>query len=134
MSEYQRHQPITPGSPESFGWVFTVVFTVIGLYPLSLDAPVRGWALIVAGVLALLTMLYPRAFTAVNRWWFRLGLLMGAIIAPIAMGILFFGVIMPIGLVKRLFTKDALCRRFEPEQDSYWIIRDAQDKTMRDQF
>ena len=59
-----------------------------------------------------------------RRAWMKLGELLGRVVSPIALGIIFFAVFTPVGLLMRAFGRDAMCRRYEPSQPSYWVKRD----------
>ena len=76
------------------------------------------------GIFLLLAALVPGVLAPANRLWTKFGLLLHHIVSPIALGILFFLVVTPTGLLMRLFGKDPLRLRFDPDADSYWIKRD----------
>jgi predicted membrane metal-binding protein len=113
-----------PGSERGFAIVFAVVFVLVGLWPLLSGGPVRAWALLIAAAFLLAGFAAPRILAPLNRLWFRFGMALGRIVSPIVMGILFFGTVMPTGLLMRLFRKDLLRLRFDPAAESYWIPRD----------
>lgn len=113
-----------PGSERGFAVVFTVVLVLVGLWPMVSGGPVRTWALLVAVALLLAGLTAPGILAPLNRLWFRFGMALGRIVSPIVMGILFFGTVMPTGLLMRLFRKDLLRLRFDPAAESYWISRD----------
>lgn len=119
----QRDLEVTPSSNRSFGLVFFAVFTLVGLFPLLKHAPVRWWALGVAAVFLVVSLVRPQLLTHLNRWWTRLGLLLGSIVSPISLGVLFYGVLTPIGLLVRLFGSDPLRLKWAPNQPSYWVDR-----------
>lgn len=120
-----RHtSQIQSSSDRSFGFVFAAVFLIIGLYPLLHAAGIRTWAVAVSGVFLLLASFLPQVLAPANRLWTKFGLLLHHIVSPIALGILFFLVVTPTGLLMRLFGKDPLRLRFDPAADSYWIKRD----------
>jgi len=120
-----RHAPQVQGSSDrSFGFVFAVVFLIIALYPLLNSNGIRIWAMTVSGAFLLLAVLVPHVLTPANRLWTKFGLLLHNIVSPIALGILFFLVVTPTGLLMRLFGKDPLRLRCDPAADSYWIKRD----------
>jgi predicted membrane metal-binding protein len=113
-----------PGSERGFAVVFAVVFVLVGLWPLLSGGPVRAWALLIAAAFLLAGFAAPGILAPLNRLWFRFGMALGRIVSPIVMGILFFGTVMPTGLLMRLFRKDLLRLRFDPAAESYWIPRD----------
>jgi len=113
-----------PGSERGFAVVFTVVFVLVGLWPLLSGGPARTWALLIAAAFLLAGFAAPGILAPLNRLWFRFGMALGRIVSPIVMGIIFFGTVMPTGLLMRLFRKDVLRLRFDPAAESYWIPRD----------
>lgn len=134
VSEFGGHIAVDPGSERSFGLVFAVVFAIIGVYPLVGDGGVRVWALVVAGVFLLLALLLPRALAWPNRLWFKLGMLLGAIVAPLVMALVYIVAVLPTGLLFRLAGKDLLRLRFDRNASSYWIKREHPVGSMKNQF
>lgn len=113
------------GSERSFGLVFTVVFTVIGVWPwLFGGAPVRLWALAVAILFLGLTFLAPKILSPLNRLWFRFGLLLHRVVNPIVMALIYYGAIVPTGLLLKAFGKDLLRLKRAPDAQTYWIARE----------
>ena len=125
-----RHAaPIQSSSDRSFGFVFAALFLIIGLYPLLHASGIRLWAVAISGLFLLLAALRPQVLAPANRLWTKFGLLLHNIVSPIALGILFFLVVTPTGLLMRLLGKDPLRLRFDPAADSYWIKRDPPGPT-----
>lgn len=120
------------GSERSFGMVFAVVFAIIGLLPLIKSAGPRYWSLGVAAAFLVVALFIPKLLAPLNRLWFRIGLLLHAIINPIIMGLMFYVVLTPTGFLMRLFGKDILRLKFDPKADSYWIKRDPSDSVGSD--
>ncbi len=119
-----RHTTQIQGSSDrSFGFVFTAVFLIIAFYPLLGGQVIRLWAAIVAGAFLVLALFIPKALGPANKLWTKFGLLLHNIVSPIALGILFFFVVTPTGLLMRLMGKDPLRLRFDAAADSYWIKR-----------
>lgn len=112
------------GSERSFGLVFAAVFAIIGLLPLIAAHTPFYWAFGVAAAFLVAALAAPRVLAPLNRLWFRFGLLLHAIISPIIMGLLFYLVVMPTGMIMRLLGKDLLRLKFDPKADSYWIRRE----------
>ena len=120
-----RHtSQIQSSSDRSFGFVFAAVFLIVAFYPLLHAAGIRIWAVVISGLFLLLAALVPQVLAPANRLWTKFGLLLHNIVSPLALGILFFLVVTPTGLLMRLFGKDPLRLRFDPAADSYWIKRD----------
>ena len=126
-----------PGSDRNFGLVFAAVFALLGLLPLAHGQALRPWALAVAGLFLLVALVLPRLLAPLNWVWFRFGLLLHAIVSPIAMGIIFFGALWPMGWVMRAMGKRPLNLAIDRQAKSYWIVRQPpgpDPKTMSDPF
>ncbi len=135
--DLSRESEVTSSSDRSFGVVMTVVFSAIGLWPLLETGDVRLWSLIVAGGFALLALVRPVTLAPLNRAWFKFSLLLGRVVTPIVMAIIFFLVVTPTGLLMRVFGKYPLRLKFEPQAKTYWIDREPPGpapETMRNQF
>ena len=121
------------GSNKSFGIVFFVVFLLIAIYPILSDGDLRLWSLIISLVFLILGLINSRLLTPLNKLWFKFGILLGKIISPVIMGIIFFLVVTPIGILMRLFKKDVLNLSFN-DNKSYWIEKNDQKSKMKNQF
>lgn len=135
--ELKRDHHIEGSSNRSFGLVFTVVFAVLALAPLRHHQPVRTWAAVIGGLFLILALALPRVLGPLNALWMRFGLLLGRIVTPITLAVMFFGVFMPIGLILRAARKNVLGLRRDREARSYWITRSADERlgeTMTRQF
>jgi hypothetical protein len=121
--DLSREQHVESSSDRSFGLVFAGAFFLICCWPLLHQEPPRWWALAPATVFALVALLRPTLLTWLNRQWTRLGILLGKVISPVALGILFYGVITPIGVIARLAGKDPLRLRRDAGATTYWIER-----------
>ncbi len=120
---FEGHVEVKTGSDRSFGLVVGGALLLIALWPLFHGNGVRLWALIPALPLIGLAFVHPSVLRPLNRLWFRLGLLLGKIISPIVLGIIYYLWITPFALVLRLFNKRFLALEFEPDTKSYWIVR-----------
>ena len=121
-------------SNRSFGIVFFIVFLLIAIYPLINQGEVRIWSLIISSLFLLLGLLNSKILTPLNKLWFRFGLFLGKIISPIIMGVIFFLVVTPIGLIMRLFRKDILNLKLNNKKNSYWIEKVDPKSKMKNQF
>lgn len=124
-------------SNRSFGIVIAVALTVVGCWPLIRGEGLRLWALILAACFLVAALLWSQSLARLNRWWTRLGILLGNIVSPVALAIVYFLAVVPTGLIKRWFGKDAMGLRFDPPAASYWITRDPKarpDESMTNQF
>ena len=116
-------RPTLP-SNRSFGWTFTGFFVLVGVYGLWRGGAALSWVLALAVLMALVTLTRDTWLTPLNRAWMAFGELMGRIVSPIVLGLIFFGVFTPTGVVMRLFGRDAMCRQWNPAAPSYWVKRD----------
>jgi len=135
--DLSRQEEVKGSSNRSFGLVFAAVFLLVALFPLLHGQALRHWALIVSGALVLIVFFMPALLTHPNRLWLRLGLLLNAVVSPVAMGVLFYVVITPIGLVMRGFGHDPLRLMFDPAAASYWIKREPpgpEPKSLTNQY
>ena len=121
MSE--EFSSIKVGSNRSFGVVFVVVFALIGLFPLVREEAPRIWALLVSAAFLLPTIVYPQALSPLNKLWFRFGMLLGRIINPLVMFIMYALVMVPVGLVLKLMRKDLLRMKLDARSPTYWNQR-----------
>ena len=125
-------QEIKISSNKSFGIVFFTVFLLIALYPLIKDGNVRLWSLTVSFIILIITLLYPKFLDPLNKLWFKFGIFLGKIISPLVMGIIFFLVVTPIGLIMRLLGKDILNLKYNKSK-SYWIEKSGPKSKMKNQ-
>jgi hypothetical protein len=133
------------GSDRGFGLVFAVVFTLIGVWPAvrlgwtpRLDpAALRVWALAIAGAFLAVAFAAPALLNPLNRLWFAFGLLLGRVMTPLVMGLLYVLTIVPTGYIMRLRGKDLLDLKLDRARKSYWIMREPPGPargTMTNQF
>ena len=120
-------------SNRSFGIVFFIVFLLIATYPLLNNDHVRIWSLIISIVFLILGLLNSKILLPLNKIWFKFGILLGKIISPLIMGLIFFVVVTPIGLLMRLLNKDLLNLKFNKSK-SYWIEKSEPKSKMKNQF
>ena len=125
------------GSNRTFGVVFTIFFGVIAALPMLKDHPPRLWALAIAGAFLVVALAIPRILAPLNRLWMQFGILLGKIVSPIVLFLVYAVAVVPTGVILRLRGKDPLKRRFDPGAASYWVHRvppGKPDATMSRQF
>ena len=128
-----KNNKIKLGSNRSFGIVFFIVFLIVAFYPLLNDNPLRLWSLIIALIFLVLGLIKSNILTPLNILWMKFGMFLGVFISPIIMGIIFFLVVTPIGLIMRLFGKDLLNLKKNKTQ-SYWLTKEKIKSSMKNQF
>ena len=121
------------GSNRSFGIVFFVVFLLIALYPLTYGGEIRLWSLIISSIFLTLGLLNSKILAPLNNIWFKFGIFLGKIVSPIIMGIIFFLVVTPIGLIMKSLGKDILNLKYNKNK-SYWIEKNGPKSKMKNQF
>ena len=121
------------GSNRSFGIVFFVVFLIISIYPMLNIENIRIWSLIISFIFLVLGLLNSKLLNPLNKIWFKFGLLLGKIISPIIMGVIFFFVVTPIALLMKLLQKDLLNLKFNKNK-TYWIEKSGPKSNMKNQF
>lgn len=110
-------------SNRSFGLVFITFFSILSSWQFWRGTP-WGWVWLIAALLVLaVTLFAPDGLTQFNRAWMRFGLLLHKLVSPIVLGVLYFGVVTPTGLIMRLLGHDPLRRRYDPDARSYWLDR-----------
>ena len=117
----------------NFGIVFSVVFLLIALWPLLKQNDVRIWSLIISIIFLILGLLNSNILLPLNKFWLRFGILLGNIVAPIVMGIVYFLVVTPTGLIMRILRKELLNLK-KNNKNTYWIDKDNSNSNLKNQF
>ena len=126
-------EDIKISSNRSFGIVFFIVFLIIATYPLIDNGDLRIWSLITSIIFLILGLINSKILRPLNKLWFKFGILLGRLISPIIMGVIFFFVVTPIGIMLRIFGKDVLNLKFNNAK-SYWIKKSGPISKMKNQF
>ena len=123
------------GSNRSFGLVFFVVFFIIAFWSFRGNLnEIKILPLFISLIFLILGLIKSNLLTPLNKIWFKFGIILGAIISPIVMAVVFFLVVTPTGLIMRIMGKDLLKRKYDKTKQSYWIKRDQAIGTMKRQF
>ena len=120
-------------SNKSFGIVFFVIFLLIAIYPLTNGGDIRIWSGIISFIFLVLGLLNSSILTPLNKIWFKFGIILGKIISPVIMAIIFFLVVTPTGLIMRILRKDILNLKYN-QNKSYWIEKEGPKSKMKNQF
>ena len=120
-------------SNKSFGIVFFTFFLIVAVYPLYFGENFRIWSFIISLIFLILGLINSRILTPLNLLWFKFGILLGKIVSPIVMGLVFFLVVTPTGLIMRALKKDLLNLK-KKDSKSYWINRNNSKSDMKNQF
>jgi hypothetical protein len=135
--DLKRAETTRGSSDRTFGLLFALFFCVLGLSPLRHAGHIRVWWLAASGITLAVALLWPRLLHPANRLWTSLGVLLGRIVNPIVMAILFFLVFTPVGVLMRLLGKDPLRLKQDRQKETYWIPchpSDPQTESMSRQF
>ena len=121
-------------SNRSFGILFFLVFLGFGLWPITKEMSPNIYLIIISVIFLILGLLNSRLLSPLNNLWIKFGEMLGKIIAPIVMAVVYFLILTPISLLVRLFGKDLIGMKFSNNIKSYWIKRKKNLGTMDKQF
>lgn len=129
-------QPADTKEFRAFGLMVGSIFSVIGLWPaLMRGDPLRMWAISAGGALIGLGLALPASLKHIYHIWMKVGYVLGWINTRILLGVIFYGMITPMGLIMRLFKKDSMHRRLDPDINTYRVVRPPRSRLhMRNQF
>tara|TARA_Y100000590_G_scaffold150782_1_gene173173 strand:+ start:188 stop:574 length:387 start_codon:yes stop_codon:yes gene_type:complete len=120
-------------SNRNFGLVFFIIFFIISLWPILNQNEFRYWAFFISLIFLILAILNSKILTPLNKIWLYFGIALGKLVSPIVMGIIFFLVVTPIGIIMRLLGKDNLNLK-KKSKGSYWINKVKNKTNMKKQF
>lgn len=118
-----REEKVEPGSDRNFGLIVGGILVCVGIFQYINESGLYQWFLIPGSGLVVLGLIAPTSLHLLNVGWMKLGLLLGRVVTPVVMFIVYVTSIVPIGLILRLFGKDVLALRLRREEPSYWIER-----------
>ena len=121
-------------SNKSFGLLFFVVFLIIGLWPLKNSENLNLYFITASAVFLILGLLNSKLLSPLNKSWIKLGEILGIIIAPIVMALVYFVILTPVSIIVRVFGKDLLGLKFLKEKNTYWIKRKKILGSMKKQY
>ena len=124
---------IKVSSNKSFGIVFSIFFLLISVYLLLNNDPIYYWSLFVSFIFLILGLMNSKILSPLNLLWFKFGILLGKIVSPVVMGIIFFLVVTPISILLKIFGKDVLNLKFNNNK-TYWIEKNGTKSNMKKQF
>ena len=129
-----KSKKIKISSNKSFGIVFFIFFIIVSVWLFFKNGEFIIWPIIVAVVFLILGLTNSKLLTPLNKTWNQFGILLGNFIAPIVMGIIFFLVVTPTGLILRLMRKDLLRLKKNKDKKTYWVNKDDYKTSMKKQF
>jgi hypothetical protein len=134
---FSRQEKLVAGSDRSFGVVMAAVLAAVTLLNAWHSGRLWPWTGGLAALLMATAFVRPSTLNPLNRAWLKFGLLLHGVVSPVVMALLFYGTVLPTGLVMRMMRKDLLRLKRQPDTDSYWIVRQPPGpppETMKDQF
>ena len=132
ISRQKQQIKINKKNNITFGILFFIFFLIIGLYPIISVGVIRILSVVLSLLFLIITIVRPNLFTFLNRSWIQFGIFLGKIISPIVMGLVFFFVVTPTGMLVRILKKDVM--GLKTGASSYWIKREDKLKSMKKQF
>ena len=120
-------------SNKSFGIVFFIFFLAISLWPLINGENLRLSFLAISIIFLILGTVNSKILTPLNTLWFKFGLFLGKVVSPIVMGVIFFLVVTPTGIIMRLIGKDLLNLK-KNNSNTYWLEKNNSNNSMKNQF
>ena len=121
-------------SNRNFGVVFFIVFLVLGFWPAKSGGEINIFLILISFIFLFLAITKSKLLTPLNKLWFKFGMKLGAIIAPIVMSVVFFLVVTPIGIIMKIFGKDLINKKINKDTKTYWINRKKSTSSMKRQF
>jgi len=121
-------------SNRSFGLLFFIVFLILGLWPLKSGENLNFYFIAISLIFLILGLIKSKLLSPFNKFWIKLGVILGNIIAPIVMALVYFVILTPVSLIVRLFGKDLLALKFLKKRETYWITRKKTLGSMKKQF
>ena len=128
-----KNQKIKIGSNKSFGIVFFIVFLIIAFWPLLNSNEINYWSLAISIIFLILGLANSKILTPLNKIWFKFGILLGNVVGPIVMGIIFFLIVTPTSIIMKILGKDLLHLK-KNNNDSYWIEKNNLNSNMKNQY
>ena len=120
-------------SNRSFGILFFIVFLIIGIWPLLNQNEIRIWSLSISIIFLVLGIFNSKILYPLNKVWFKFGIILGNIISPFVMGIIFFFVVTPTSIIMKLLGKDLINLK-KNNKKTYWIQKNNKKSKMKNQY
>ena len=125
---------IKMSSNRNFGLVFFIVFLILGLWPIKNGEEINTLLIVISLLFLILAIIKSKLLTPLNKLWFKFGMKLGSIVSPIVMGVVFFLVVTPTGIVMNVMGKDLLSKKKNKNIKTYWIKRKKSTGSMKRQF
>ena len=110
-----------------FGLLLSIIFFILAVYLIFKKSIFLGqFLLILSGTFFLVSIAIPKSLSRITKLWLRFGDILGRVVSPITLGLIFFILIAPIGMLTRLFGRDELLLK-KKNKKSYWLARQKTD-------
>ena len=120
-------------SNRNFGIVFSIVFLIIAIWPILNQNEIRIWSMMISFIFLILGLINSKFLSPLNKAWFKFGLILGSVIAPVVMGVIYFLVVTPTGLIMKALGKDILGLK-RNKNSTYWLEKDNSNNNLKNQF
>jgi hypothetical protein len=119
---------------KKFAFIWAIIFGIVGVYPIINSNEFKIWSISISVAFVLVGVFIPIILNIFYKIWIKFGEFMGRIISTIIMFILYFGLFTPISLFLKLLGKDLLNKKMDRSQNTYWVDRETQPQSMKNQF
>ena len=119
---------------KTFALIWSFIFVVVGLWPLLNNENIRVWGMVIALLFAAIAFTKPLILSSFYKVWIKFGEIIGGAISKVIMIILFYGIFTPIAFVLKLLGKDLLNKKIDKNASTYWVIREIQPGSLKNQY
>ena len=119
---------------KTFALIWSSIFLVVGLWPLLNDEKVRVWGMVVALIFTTIAFTKPLILSSFYKVWVRFGEVIGGVISKVIMMILFYVMFTPIAFILKLLGKDLLNKKIDKNASTYWVTRETQPGSLKNQY
>jgi len=119
---------------KKFSLIWSLIFLIVSIWPLFYGNEIRLWAVVIMFIFGAIAFLRPSLLNSFYKIWVKVGEFIGSIISKVIMAILFYGMFTPIALILRLLGKDLLGKKLDKNSSSYWVKRETQPGSLKNQF
>tara|TARA_B100001057_G_scaffold500807_1_gene618001 strand:- start:3239 stop:3616 length:378 start_codon:yes stop_codon:yes gene_type:complete len=120
-------------SNRSFGILFFILFLILSLWPLKNSGTINYYFIAISGIFLILGLINSKLLTPLNKSWIKLGEILGLVVAPFVMLVIFFALITPLSFLIKIFRKDLLNLKFN-KSSTYWTDKKNEPSSMKKQF
>lgn len=119
---------------KKFALIWSLIFLIVGIWPLFSGNAIRLWAVVIMFIFVVIAFFKPSLLNSFYIIWVKIGEVIGGVISKVIMTVLFYGLFTPIAFILKLLNKDLLKKKLDKNRSSYWIKRDTQPGSLKNQF